>query len=150
MPATAGLLLPYCASYLCVCGDRLTDRGGGGKDMNLSNLLHQHTSHATTSRPRSLPSRSHFDNYRAAPSRTSHRLPERDMASALIANPYPGQHPVFTQAPHHPPSPPVEGFHNKRTLPSIQSLIGRMAESPSADTGQQRKPTMLSGSMKQQ
>ncbi|KAL8904675.1 MAG: hypothetical protein Q9171_006961 [Xanthocarpia ochracea] len=63
------------------------------------------------------------------------------MASALTANPY--QYPVqpsgFHQAPQHPPSPPIDEFHTKCTLPSIQSLIGTMAASPSADDVQQRK-----------
>ncbi|KAL8773478.1 MAG: hypothetical protein Q9209_001582 [Squamulea sp. 1 TL-2023] len=63
------------------------------------------------------------------------------MASALIANPYPysGQPPVFHRAPQHPPSPPIDDFHNKCTLPSIQSLIGTMATSPSPDDIQQLK-----------
>ncbi|KAL8942120.1 MAG: hypothetical protein Q9216_001845 [Gyalolechia sp. 2 TL-2023] len=60
------------------------------------------------------------------------------MASALTANQYRGQQPVFAQAPHHPPSPPIDDFHTKCTLPSIQSLIGVMAESPSTDAGQQQ------------
>ncbi|KAI4134199.1 MAG: hypothetical protein LQ341_006061 [Variospora aurantia] len=62
------------------------------------------------------------------------------MASALTANIYSGQSPVFTHTPRHPPSPPVEDFHSKCTLPSIQSLIGVMAESPSAEAGQQAGP----------
>ncbi|KAL8932586.1 MAG: hypothetical protein Q9211_006232, partial [Gyalolechia sp. 1 TL-2023] len=59
------------------------------------------------------------------------------MASALTVNQYRGQQPLFVQTPHHPPSPPIDDFHTKCTLPSIQSLIGVMAQSPSTDAGQQ-------------
>ncbi|KAL8712072.1 MAG: hypothetical protein Q9225_006999 [Loekoesia sp. 1 TL-2023] len=59
------------------------------------------------------------------------------MASALTANLYRGQPPVFAQVPHHPPSPPIDDFNSKCTLPSIQSLIGVMVENPSTDAGHQ-------------
>ncbi|KAL8908542.1 MAG: hypothetical protein Q9207_000752 [Kuettlingeria erythrocarpa] len=59
------------------------------------------------------------------------------MASALTANLYTDQQPVFAQNPNHPPSPPIEDYHSKRTLPSIQSLIGVMPGSPQPDAGSQ-------------
>ncbi|KAL8664794.1 MAG: hypothetical protein Q9202_002797 [Teloschistes flavicans] len=59
------------------------------------------------------------------------------MATALTANPYPGPSPAFHRAPQHPPSPPIDDFQTKCTLPSIQSLIGVMPEGASADAGQQ-------------
>ncbi|KAL9602034.1 MAG: hypothetical protein Q9219_002143 [cf. Caloplaca sp. 3 TL-2023] len=59
------------------------------------------------------------------------------MAAALTANFYRGQPPVFAQAPRHPPSPPIDDLHSNCTLPSIQSLIGVMAEGPSTDPAQQ-------------
>ncbi|KAI4204948.1 MAG: hypothetical protein LQ350_000800 [Teloschistes chrysophthalmus] len=61
------------------------------------------------------------------------------MATALTANPYPGPSPAFRRAPQHPPSPPIDDFQTKCTLPSIQSLIGVMADSTSADPSQQAK-----------
>ncbi|KAL8953046.1 MAG: hypothetical protein Q9222_001096 [Ikaeria aurantiellina] len=66
------------------------------------------------------------------------------MASALTASPYPysypGQQSIYSRAPQHPPSPPIDDFHTKCTLPSIQSLIGIMAESPSPNSGRQQQP----------
>ncbi|KAL8693881.1 MAG: hypothetical protein Q9218_001390 [Villophora microphyllina] len=59
------------------------------------------------------------------------------MATALTANPYPGQSPIFHRVPQHPPSPPIDDFHTKCTLPSIQSLIGVMSESASPEAGPQ-------------
>ncbi|KAL8925022.1 MAG: hypothetical protein Q9208_003706 [Pyrenodesmia sp. 3 TL-2023] len=61
------------------------------------------------------------------------------MASALTENLYTTQQTVFAQNPHHPPSPPIEDYPGKRTLPSIQSLIGVMPESPQPDPGSQVK-----------
>ncbi|KAI4244302.1 MAG: hypothetical protein L6R40_003028 [Gallowayella cf. fulva] len=62
------------------------------------------------------------------------------MASALTASPYPGHSPVFRRVPQHPPSPPIEEFHSKCTLPSIQTLIGTMTANPFPDEAQQLKP----------
>ncbi|KAL8873289.1 MAG: hypothetical protein Q9174_001218 [Haloplaca sp. 1 TL-2023] len=56
------------------------------------------------------------------------------MATALTANPYPGPQPVYTRAPQHPPSPPIDEFQSKCTLPSISSLIGVMADKTSANS----------------
>ncbi|KAI4112895.1 MAG: hypothetical protein LQ345_006025 [Seirophora villosa] len=70
------------------------------------------------------------------------------MASALTANLYSGQPPVFARTPRHPPSPPVEDFHSKCTLPSIQSLIGVMADSPPAEAGQQGRPSISTDAYK--
>ncbi|KAL9044897.1 MAG: hypothetical protein Q9214_001998 [Letrouitia sp. 1 TL-2023] len=58
------------------------------------------------------------------------------MASALTANSYLSHRPIFVGAPQHPPSPPVEDLQ-KCTLPSIQSLIGDMAESPASSPSRQ-------------
>ncbi|KAL8735833.1 MAG: hypothetical protein Q9181_002681 [Wetmoreana brouardii] len=65
------------------------------------------------------------------------------MASALTANPYTGQPPVFHRAPQRPPSPPIDDFHSKCTLPPIQSLIGVMAESPSTDQLESERQSSL-------
>lgn len=115
--------------------------------MNLSNLLHQHTTLKThtarpgsTSHPKTQTGRSCFDQDRATSSSTASYLRDRDMASALTENLYTAQQIVFAQNPHHPPSPPIEDYHGKRTLPSIQSLIGVMPESPQPDPGSQGKP----------
>ena len=133
--------------------------------MNLSNLIHRHIPHTTapnTSSPRPQATHQYHHSsqpsqYRVAHSRdpNHHYLRDRDMAAALTANPYPypysypnqdsypPEQSFYRQAPQHPPSPPIEDFHTKCTLPSIQSLIGTMATSPSADDKKQCKSTCL-------
>ncbi len=147
LPLLASLFLCPNLNLSSHCADLLADGCGGGEDMNLSNLLHQHSSHIihptntahslSTSHPRTQTGRSYFDQHRATSSHTASYPRDRDMASALTANLYTDQQPLFAQNPHHPPSPPIEDYHSKRTLPSIQSLIGVMPGSPQPDGGSQ-------------
>ena len=105
------------------------------EDMNLSHLVHSHQ------RSR-VPSSTHYHPSCFPPAPGASRVPsDRVMASVLTANPYLSQPPVFVGAPQHPPSPPVEELNRQYTLPSIQSLIGAMAESPSADSTRQCRST---------
>ena len=111
--------------------------------MNLSNLVHQHRQYPqTTSDPSSHNNRHQIKQYRATPSHTSGRYCGREMATALTANPYPGPQPVYTRAPQHPPSPPIDEFQSKCTLPSISSLIGVMADKTSANSSPRCKSSL--------
>ena len=85
--------------------------------MNLSNLVHRH-SHSTSSHQQSSNQQS------TDPHRRLRHESRQDMATALTANPYISQSPVYTRPPLAPPSPPNDDPNSLRTLPSIQSLIG--------------------------
>ncbi len=100
--------------------------------MNLANLVHHHR-HNTNKPAFSQP----HQHIVACRTRVA-QLYDREMASALTANPYTSQPSVYAQSPQHPPSPPVEDITSKCTLPSIQSLIG-MAETSAPKHEQQGK-----------